>query len=80
MSDVVPGEFREWFRGFFAWRLRKGFPKSFHAVRLANGSRATLDAAAAHPGPIVIASNHQSWWDPLVGFLVHDAWFRGRRP
>lgn len=80
MTDVVPGDFREWFRGFFAWRLRKGFPKSFHAVRLANGSRAALDAAAAHPGPIVVASNHQSWWDPLVGFLVHDAWFRGRRP
>ena len=80
MSDVVPGDFREWFRGFFAWRLRKGFPKSFHAVRLANGSRAVLDRAAAHDGPLVVASNHQSWWDPLVGFLVHDAWFRARRP
>ena len=34
MSDVVPGDFREWFRGFFAWRLRKGFPKSFHGQQL----------------------------------------------
>lgn len=79
MSDVVPGRYSETWRRMFASRLPAMFGKSFHAVRFARGSTAILEDAARHDGPIVLASNHQSWWDPLVGFLLHDRWFRGRQ-
>jgi 1-acyl-sn-glycerol-3-phosphate acyltransferase len=79
VSELVPGDERAWFRkGFSRW-LRGHFAKRFHAVRLASGTRAMFEAAAAHEGPIVVLCNHQSWWDPLVGFLAHDRWF-GDRP
>jgi len=78
VSEVVPGQYRETWRRLFASRLPGMFGKSFNAVRFARGSSAVLEQAARADGPIVLASNHQSWWDPLVGFLLHDRWFRGR--
>ena len=78
MSDVVPGRYSETWRRLFASRLPGMFRKSFHAVRFARGSSEVLSHAARHQGPVVLASNHQSWWDPLVGFLLHDRWFTGR--
>lgn len=78
MTEVVPGQYRETWRRLFASRLPGMFGKSFHAVRFASGSAEVLEAAARADAPIVLASNHQSWWDPLVGFLLHDRWFRGR--
>ena len=78
MTEVVPGQYRETWRRLFASRLPAMFGKSFHAVRFARGSIAVLEQAARADAPIVLASNHQSWWDPLVGFLLHDRWFRGR--
>ena len=66
VSELVPGDERAWFRkGFSRW-LRGHFGKRFHAVRLASGTRAMFEAAAAHEGPIVVLCKHQSWWDPLV--------------
>jgi 1-acyl-sn-glycerol-3-phosphate acyltransferase len=78
VSEVVPGQYRETWRRLFASRLPGMFGKSFNAVRFARGSAAVLEQTARTDGPIVLASNHQSWWDPLVGFLLHDRWFRGR--
>jgi 1-acyl-sn-glycerol-3-phosphate acyltransferase len=39
--------------------------RHFHAVRLANSVRFPHES-----GPLIVYSNHPSWWDPLVFFVV----------
>ena len=80
MSEVVPDDFRPLLRRLFASRLPGMFAKGFHAVRLAPGTQEAFARADAHPGPVLVACNHQSWWDPLTGFLLHDRFLGGRRP
>jgi len=78
VSELLPATERAWFRKFFGVWLRRQVPKHFHAVRLARGSADVLDEIARHAGPVILMSNHQSWWDPLVAFMVHERWFTGR--
>ena len=78
MSAVVPANESAWFRAAFLWWMRRFVARRFHAVRAVRGSAELLARAAAHEGPLVVCCNHQSWWDPLVGLAVHEAWFRGR--
>jgi len=80
VSEVVPDDFRPLLRRLFASRLPGMFAKGFHAVRLAPGTQEAFARADAHPGPVLVACNHQSWWDPLTGFLLHDRFLGGRRP
>ena len=61
------------FRGFLRY-LRRYVRKHFTAVRLARGTRPAPD-----PGrPLVVYSNHPSWWDPLVYMWLTGAIFAGR--
>jgi Acyltransferase len=54
--------------------LRWYFSRSFHAVRVARGG---LPAAA--PGrPVIVCSNHPSWWDPALFALLTRTLFPGR--
>jgi 1-acyl-sn-glycerol-3-phosphate acyltransferase len=46
--------------------------RSFHAVRAERGGAALLASADAHPGPLLVALSHSSWWDPILG--MHLAW------
>ena len=50
-------------RALFARYLRRYFARHFNAVRIArDGLPATrLDR------PLIIYSNHPSWWDPKIG-------------
>jgi 1-acyl-sn-glycerol-3-phosphate acyltransferase len=56
------------FRGYAARYLRK----HFHAVRLSGSSSLTVG-----DGPILVAMNHPSWWDPLIGAVLSRL-FAGR--
>ena len=76
--ELIPGDFRPGFRRVFARWLRGFVARRFHAVRSVAGTDAVLRTAAASPGPVVLACNHASWWDPLVGFMIHDRWFADR--
>jgi len=58
----------------FTWYLRRYVARDFRAVRVAR--RATAPESA--PGPVVVYTNHPSWWDPLVMMLLHARWFDGR--
>lgn len=40
--------------------------KHFHAVRLSRGRRPDVSADL----PLIIALNHPSWWDPLIGVIL----------
>ncbi|TLU73154.1 lysophospholipid acyltransferase family protein [Lichenicoccus roseus] len=71
-SDPVALRSEPLFR-LFASYLRFSFSRSFHAVRLSG-------ALPAWPPqqPVIVYSNHPSWWDPALFILVTDQMFRGR--
>ena len=58
----------------FAAYLRWYVSRSFHAVRI---SRTGLPQAP-HGRPLIVYSNHPSWWDPAIYILLCDKLFRGR--
>jgi 1-acyl-sn-glycerol-3-phosphate acyltransferase len=55
---------------------RRYLARHFHALRLLRGGP---DLGTLPSGPLVVAMNHPSWWDPVVG-LVLSARFPGRSP
>ncbi len=58
----------------FGWYLRWYFARNFHGVRL---SRTGLPPAAAGR-PLIICTNHPSWWDPAVFILLSNTVLRER--
>lgn len=77
---LVPGAYSPRFQRMFAWYARRLVAKRFHAVRVAHGGEALLQDAARHPGPLVMAFNHTSWWDPVIGLYLHDRVMHQREP
>lgn len=59
--------------GAFVWYLRWLFWRKFNAVRVARAGMPVL-----HSGPIVICTNHPSWWDPAFFILLQQALMPGR--
>ena len=59
----------------FSWYLRWYLSRHFRAVRVA------LDGLpAAYPGrPVVVYTNHPSWWDPAVMMIMAALLFPDRR-
>jgi 1-acyl-sn-glycerol-3-phosphate acyltransferase len=58
---------------WFTWYSRRYIRRHFHSVRV---SRAGLPPASGLP--LVIYSNHASWWDPLVGLVLKSEFFSDR--
>ena len=56
-----------WMVRLFTAYCHRYLRKNFHAVRLALGTR-PVDPA----GPLVVVTNHASWWDPLIGFILAE--------
>lgn len=52
--------------GLFTWYARRYLKRHFHSVRIHRTGLPDFDSGL----PLVIYSNHASWWDPLVGLLV----------
>ncbi len=61
LPRVSPGLVR-----LFAWYAQRYIQRSFHAVRLAHAER----LMQVGEGPLVVYSNHPSWWDPLLCFFL----------
>jgi len=51
--------------GLFSIYLRWYLRRHFHAVRVANITRTPTQAH-----PLILFTNHASWWDPLAGMLL----------
>jgi 1-acyl-sn-glycerol-3-phosphate acyltransferase len=66
---------KAWLVPWFVHYLRKYAAKSFHAVRLSRAG--TQPEAVPADRPLIVAMNHPSWWDPVVGMLLSDL-FPGR--
>jgi 1-acyl-sn-glycerol-3-phosphate acyltransferase len=59
---------------WFTWYCRGYIGRHFHSIRVSiNGS--PPDVAGL---PLVVFTNHASWWDPLVGLVMKDEYFRDR--
>ncbi|MCC5824369.1 MAG: lysophospholipid acyltransferase family protein [Phycisphaerales bacterium] len=67
--------FAGWFEG---WCRRNMIGKKFHALRVEREAAALLRSVADGPGPLIIASNHVAWWDPLVMLTVQRVFFPER--
>jgi len=66
------------FTAFFGWYVERKLRGAFHAVRMLPESDAALQALRAHAGPVLVALNHASWWDPLIAVLLHRRHFADR--
>lgn len=66
--------FLRFFGGYSCRLLRKRFAN----VRLERTSEEVLHQAQAHHGPLIIAMNHPSWWDPIVGVAIRHTYFSDR--
>ena len=71
--DPLP-RFSPWRFRWFTTYLRRYFARHFNAVRVARDGRAPATSAR----PLVVVSNHPSWWDPILFLLLHRAAFDGR--
>lgn len=77
--DFIEAAYSERFVRFFGWWTRdKMLAKKFFAVRLERGSSAHLEALAGHAGPVIAATNHVSWWDPLIMLGIHRLFWEQR--
>lgn len=63
-----------WFTRYAARMLRR----QFASVRLTPGGREVLEDAARSEGPLILAMNHASWWDPIVGAALMGRFFADR--
>lgn len=74
-DDWTPPHFSPRLYRWFLVYLRRYARRSFDAVRL---SRAVPPPPADPDVPIVVYSNHPSWWDPIMFMLLADACLPGR--
>lgn len=63
-----------WLLGLFKAYVRRYVKRHFSGLRLARAS-----AKVHRDRPVVLYSNHASWWDPLVLMLLADRVFPDRR-
>ncbi|HYE17468.1 MAG TPA: lysophospholipid acyltransferase family protein [Tepidisphaeraceae bacterium] len=61
---------------WFGWYAERALRKSFHAVRV---DPTGADPATPGDVPVIIYSNHPSWWDPMVAIFLARRWFPDRR-
>jgi len=65
--NTVPTISKPWLR-LLRWAARRSLRRHFTAVRISRRDRVT----AAQSGPLIIYSNHSSWWDVLTGVLLSE--------
>ncbi|CAN5683018.1 hypothetical protein BH11PLA1_BH11PLA1_01950 [soil metagenome] len=76
---LLPAAPSEHVRRLFTWWTARMIRRSFSAVRIAAGTAAALRALDAGAAPLIVAMNHQTWWDPLLGIHLAAALTPSRR-
>jgi 1-acyl-sn-glycerol-3-phosphate acyltransferase len=62
-------------RRLFTWYTRRYLRQHFHSLRVSRASALPVKTDQ----PLVIYSNHASWWDPLVALLLTNEFLPGQR-
>lgn len=75
---VVPASPSPRFLRFFGGYSCRLLRKRFSSVRSERTSVDTIRHAQAHEGPLIIAMNHPSWWDPIIGVAIRHTYFPDR--
>lgn len=71
-ARFIPDAYSDLFLRFFGWWCReKMLAKRFYAVRAATESLRALRSLSDHDGPVLVLTNHTSWWDPLLMLMLH---------
>ncbi|MEK7781869.1 MAG: lysophospholipid acyltransferase family protein [Verrucomicrobiota bacterium] len=73
-SGTVPGA-SPLLLGWFTWYARRYLRRHFHSLRISRSG----SAPGYRDQPLVIYSNHASWWDPLVCLVLKAHRFPERR-
>ena len=76
---LIPATHDRRFGRVFAWWVRRMLRSDFAAVRLRPGARGVLEDLARHDGPAAVLLTHGSWWDPLIGIFLADAFMPVRQ-
>ncbi|UQA61882.1 lysophospholipid acyltransferase family protein [Polyangium aurulentum] len=64
---MIPARKTRWFNAWFSGHARSRIHGTFGEVRIRGLDRAR---ALAGEAPLLVVSNHTSWWDPLVAMHV----------
>jgi len=67
-------EISKWLLALFAWYSRGYVRRHFHSLRVSRAAQPLVNVNV----PMVVYSNHASWWDPLVGLMLARECFPGR--
>jgi 1-acyl-sn-glycerol-3-phosphate acyltransferase len=59
---------------WFTWYSRRYLRRHFHSLRVSRAGGPPESSGF----PLVLYSNHASWWDPLVCLVLKDEFFAGR--
>lgn len=65
-------------RRWFTRHARRLLRRQFASVRLMRCSRDALEGVSHSDGPVIMAMNHASWWDPIVGAALVEGFFADR--
>jgi 1-acyl-sn-glycerol-3-phosphate acyltransferase len=60
---------------WFTWYSRRHIRRHFHSLRISKGTV----PSAMDGTPVVLYTNHASWWDPLVCLVIKSEFFGQRR-
>lgn len=77
-TAIVPARASPRFVRFFGGYACRMLRKRFASVQLERQSEQALRGAAAHNGPLVVAFNHPSWWDPIIGVAIKHLYMPDR--
>ena len=69
-QGILPAQTNVHVLRWFRWYIARMVKTSFHALRVSKESAKTLELLRTADSTLVVAMNHQSWWDPLVGLLL----------
>ncbi|TVQ52789.1 MAG: acyltransferase [Phycisphaerales bacterium] len=77
-GKLIPADPSPRVRRGFAWYSRRLVRKSFYALRIARETESLARDLNRDRAPVLIAMSHASWWDPIIGLLLHEAYLPDR--
>jgi len=78
-DSLIPAKPNRFLVRGFTWWTKRLFRKRFSEALVVRDSIPSVERLAEHPGPVIVALNHSSWWDPLTCLLLGDRWFPNRQ-
>lgn len=75
---IAPARHSDRFLRVFGWYSCHLLRKRFASVRIADETDAIMRETAESGRPVLIAMNHPSWWDPIIGVMIKHHFLRER--